>query len=99
MVILMMTIVVMRCEQILRHQVLFVGIKYFHRIYCSFSLYITKMCLSSHAPGRKRHDVHMSLQNFGPSVGGLATCHTSGIYCTELTVDLMLIDGHLETIT
>jgi hypothetical protein len=49
----MMMVMVIRSEQILRHQVLFVGIKYFHRIYCRFSLHITKMCLSSHAPSRK----------------------------------------------
>ena len=41
--VIVMMVVVIRSEQVLRHQVLFVGIKYFHRIYCSFSLQISEM--------------------------------------------------------
>ena len=52
--VIVMMVVVIRSEQVLRHQVLFVGIKYFHRIYCSFSIQISEMCTSSHEPSRKR---------------------------------------------
>ena len=73
--LIVMMMVMIRSEQILRHQVLFVGIKYFHRIYCSFSPHITKICLSSHAPSRKRQMTFICYSGIvGPQWG---TCYMS----------------------
>jgi predicted metal-dependent hydrolase len=72
-----MMVMVIRGEQILRHRVLFVIIKYFHIIYRSFSLHMTKMCISPHAPSRKRQLTVMFTGHSGIVGRQWGTCYVS----------------------